>query len=41
MENLKYSKLQIQGYLKLKNSDTKSAKTLFKYRTRIARYGEN
>ena len=41
MDNLKYSKLQMQGYLKLKNSDTKGAKILFKYRTRMARYGEN
>ena len=31
----------MQGYLKLKNSDTKGTKTLFKYRTRMARYGEN
>ena len=31
----------MQKYLKLENCDAKEAKTMFKYRTRMALYGEN
>ena len=31
----------MKKYLKLENCDAKGAKTLFKYRTRMAFYGEN
>ena len=41
MENLQYSKLQLQEYLKLGNLNASEAKVIFKYRTRMASYGEN
>ena len=41
MDNLSYSKLEIQEYFKLENMSTNGAKTLFQYRTRMAKYGEN
>ena len=41
MDNLNYSKLELQGYLKLKSFNSSRAKTLFSHRTRMAKYGEN
>ena len=41
MSNLSYSKLEMQEYLKLDNFDASTAKTLFRYRLRMADYGEN
>ena len=41
MDDLVYSKLEIQNYLKLENVNTKEAQTLFRYRTRMAKFGEN
>ena len=41
MDSLNYSRLEMQKYLKLENCDAKGARTLFKYRTRMALYGEN
>ena len=41
MDNLSYSKLEIQEYFKLENMSTNGAKTLFQYRTRMAKYGAN
>ena len=41
LNNLKYTKLEMQRYLKLENLNTIGAQTLFKYRVRMANYGEN
>ena len=41
MKDLNYTKLEMQTYLKLNNTSTEGARTLFKYRTRMAQYGEN
>ena len=41
MDDLFYSKLEIQDYLNLENLNTKEAQTLFRYRTRMAKFGEN
>ena len=41
MSDLNYSKLKIQEYLKLQTIDRQGAKTPFKYRVRMANYGEN
>ena len=41
MDDLFYSKLEIRNYLKLENVNTKEAQTLFRYRTRMAKFGEN
>ena len=41
LENLQYTKLEIQSYLKLENLNTNEAQILFKYRVRMANYGEN
>ena len=41
MDNLKYSKLEIQEYFKLENNKTAGAQTLFKYRVRMANFSEN
>jgi hypothetical protein len=41
MDNLSYSKLELQKYLKLENLDASGARTLFRYRTRMANFGEN
>ena len=41
MKDLNYTKLEMQTYLKLNNTNTEGARTLFKYRTRMAQYGEN
>ena len=41
MSDLNYSKLKIQEYLKLQTIDRQGAQTLFKYRVRMANYGEN
>jgi hypothetical protein len=41
MENLEYSKLELQDYLKQNNMNAAEAKTMFTYRTRMASYGEN
>ena len=38
---MKYSKLEMQRYLKLENLNTIEAQTLFRYRIRMAKYGEN
>ena len=36
-----YSKLNMQKYLELENLNKNEAQTLFKYRTRMAKFGEN
>jgi hypothetical protein len=41
MDSLSYSRLEMQNYLKLENCDARGARTVFKYRTRMALYGEN
>ena len=41
MDSLNYSRLEMQKYLRLEDCDAKGARTLFKYRTRMALYGEN
>ena len=41
MSNLNYTKLEIQNYLKLGKLNTAEAQTLFRYRVRMANYGEN
>ena len=41
MDDLTYSKLEMQEYFKLENMSSNGAKTLFRYRTRMAQYGEN
>ena len=41
MDNLNYSKLEIQEYFKLENMNTAGAQTLFKYRVRMANFSEN
>ena len=41
MTNLNYSKLAIQDYLKLENCTTKQAKIMFRFRCRMAEFGEN
>ena len=41
LNSLEYSKLEIQNYLKLRNMNTAEAQTLFKFRVRMANYGEN
>ena len=41
MASLNYGKLEMQEYLKLNNINSSMAKILFKYRTRMANYGEN
>ena len=41
MSSLNYSKLECQEYLKLENMSAANAKMIFKYRTRMASYGEN
>ena len=41
MDNLNYSKLDMQQYLKLENIDKNSAQTLFRFRVRMAKFGEN
>ena len=41
LDDLRYTKLEMQSYLKLENMHTFGAQTLFKYRTRMANYGEN
>ena len=41
MDNLSYSKLEMQKYLKLENLYASGARTLFRYRTRMANFGEN
>ena len=40
-EYLSYSKLEMQEYLKLETVNASMAKTLFRYRVRMADYGEN
>jgi len=41
MENINYSKLEIQKYLNLAEIDKQQAQLLFKYRVRMAKYSEN
>ena len=41
LDSLNYSKLEIQKYLLLENLNNKQAQTLFRYRTRMANFGEN
>ena len=41
MKNLTYSQLQIQDYLLLKTINISEAKALFKFRLRMAPFGEN
>ena len=41
MDNLQYEELKIQNYLKDESITVKEAQTLFKYRTRVARFKEN
>ena len=40
-ENLHYSKLELQEYLELKDMNARQAKVLFKFRVRMAPFGEN
>ena len=40
-ENLVYSKLELQEYLELKDMNARQAKILFKFRVRMAPFGEN
>ena len=41
MDNLSYIKLELQKYLRLENLYDSGARTLFRYRTRMANFGEN
>ena len=41
LDNLWYSKLETQKYLELANLNKNEAQTIFKYRTRMAKFGEN
>ena len=41
LNDLLYSKLETQNYFKLENINTSEAQTLFRYRVRMAKYGEN
>ena len=41
MENLHYSKLELQEYLELKDMNASQAKAIFKFRVRMAPFGEN
>ena len=41
MDNLWYSKLQIQDYLKSNKFTTVEVRTIFSFRTRMANFGEN
>ena len=41
MKNLIYTELKIQDYLLLKNMNASQAKAMFKFRVRMAPFGEN
>ena len=41
MDNLHYSKLEIQNYLKMPGISTEEAQNLFRWRVRMAPFGEN
>ena len=41
MENIEYSELMMQDYMKSSNIKLQEALTLFKFRTRMADFGEN
>ena len=41
LNNLCYTKLELQNYLKLEILNATEAQTLFRYRVRMANYGEN
>ena len=41
MKNLSYTCLEIQDYLLLRNMNTSQEKALFKFRVRMAPFGEN
>ena len=40
MSDLNYSKLELQEYLKLNTMSKEAAQTVFRYRVRMANYGE-
>ena len=41
MENLDYVELELQKYLKTKDITVQEAKNLYRFRTRVAKFGEN
>ena len=41
LDNLWYPRLEMQNYLKLDNLNNSQAQTLFRYRVRMAKFGEN
>ena len=41
LDNLNYTKLEMQQYLKMENLKTEEAQTLFKYRVWMANFGEH
>ena len=41
MSSLTYHRFEMQNYLKLDGSDSYGAQTLFRYRVRMASYGDN
>ena len=41
MENLKYSEITMQSYLKSDRISVSQKRTIFKFRTRMERFGEN
>ena len=41
MKNLMYTELKMQDYLLLKNMNASQAKAMFKFRVRMAPFGEN
>ena len=41
LDNLWYPRLEMQNYLKLENLNNYQAQTLFRYRVRMAKFGEN
>ena len=41
LDNLWYSRLELQNYLKLENLNNSQAQTLFRYKVKMAKFGEN
>ena len=41
MENLVYKKLELQKYLELGNNDANLARTVFRFRVRMAQFSQN
>ena len=41
MKNLKYTKLEMQGYFKKEDISPSQARIIFKFRTRMAKFSEN